>query len=58
MTRAEARDRARGHAARCLHTHLDAGWPDPAEFGYTEAEAALVAQELERIADRLNGGPR
>lgn len=56
MTRAEARDLARGHAARCLESHLEAGWPDADEFGYADDEAILIVDEIHRIAVRLNGG--
>lgn len=53
MDRKTARDLARGHAARALRSSLDAGWPDPADFGYTDAEAALVAEEIARMVRRL-----
>lgn len=49
MDKRTAKDLARGHVARCLRTHLDAGWPDAEDFGYTDAEQALVAGEIERI---------
>jgi len=55
MTRSEARRLARGHVARCIQSALGEGWPDAAEFGYTDEQASLVADEIHRIAVRIGG---
>ncbi len=47
MTRAEARWLAEGHIIRVIEGALHEGWPAPADFGYTEEDAAMVRHELE-----------
>lgn len=53
MTKAEARDKARGHVHRVLTTALEGGWPDQEEWGYTTQEYLLIMREIEAIVTRL-----
>lgn len=51
--RRTARDLARGHVARALRTNLGEGWPLAEEFGYSDAERAMVAAEIEKMVRAL-----